>query len=102
MFIGSLQNDIAILKFYEDVNIMGMPSLQFAKSWETFYEGETAWIAGWGAGNPSKYLNSAEVSILNFDRCKRNWRDIKGPEWIVTNNMICAGQWAGGVDACEK
>ncbi|EDV28409.1 uncharacterized protein TRIADDRAFT_18710, partial [Trichoplax adhaerens] len=60
-------------------------------------------VAGWGntrvSGSVSypRYLRWAMVSILDTDKCNKSvaYRN------SITNNMLCAGKWEGGVDTCH-
>lgn len=62
--------------------------------------GKKCVVSGWGV---TKYRNSelsdklqqTEVTILNVDTCNNNY---KGG---IHRGMICAGEWAGGKDACQ-
>lgn len=60
-------------------------------------------VAGWGNtgmnGHISfpRYLRWAMVSILDSNKCNKTkaYRD------NITQNMLCAGRWEGGVDTCQ-
>lgn len=58
----------------------------------------TCVISGWGAihyrGPSSRYLKVANVTVFDLNRCKRVYG--KFPQ-----NVICAGKYEGGEDACQ-
>lgn len=59
--------------------------------------------SGWGltnvnALNPSSVLRSVDVRVVNSAICKLSYSRIRT---IITDQMICAGRWWGGKDACN-
>ncbi|KAI0227165.1 Enteropeptidase [Lamellibrachia satsuma] len=44
-------------------------------------------------------LKQAGVPLVSLDTCRR--RDWLGAEFIITDNMLCAGYEQGGVDTCQ-
>ncbi|KAK7113564.1 prostasin-like [Littorina saxatilis] len=58
-------------------------------------------VTGWGfsaeQNKTSDILKQAVVPIMDFEMCK----DLEGYDKWLTLNMLCAGYWNGGVDACR-
>ena len=44
-------------------------------------------------------LKQASVPLVSLDTCRR--RDWLGAEFVITDNMMCAGYEQGGVDTCQ-
>jgi len=78
--------------------------------------GKLCYIAGWGAqstdgSSASEVLNEAEVEILDSETCFHNiqtkLREVSPSHsnFVVPDSwhetMMCAGNWAGGVDSCQ-
>ncbi|XP_076874693.1 transmembrane protease serine 12 [Brachyhypopomus gauderio] len=61
----------------------------------------SCYISGWGStvldGNLVDTLREAEVNLIDTRRCnQRNWYNQH-----ISDNMVCAGKEAGGVDTCQ-
>nr|XP_020463957.1 tryptase-2-like [Monopterus albus] len=94
-------NDIALvklrkkIKFKENVQAVNLPTTE-----DTFGPSSECWIIGWGHvenGVPlqdPETLQQLKISIIPSKVCK-----VQYPE--LTSNMLCAGDMAGGKDACE-
>ena len=57
-------------------------------------------IAGWGdtlIKSSAKIIQEAEIRTFSTEKCK----SVYEKEFWYTNNMICAGKKAGGVDTCS-
>ncbi|XP_064904905.1 enteropeptidase [Columba livia] len=67
---------------------------------QQFLPGINCSIAGWGTitqgGPTSNVLQEAEVPLISNEKCQQLM-----PEYNITENMICAGHDAGGVDSCQ-
>ncbi|XP_065711316.1 enteropeptidase [Patagioenas fasciata] len=67
---------------------------------QQFLPGINCSIAGWGTithgGPTSNVLQEAEVPLISNEKCQELM-----PEYNITENMICAGHDAGGVDSCQ-
>ena len=66
---------------------------------DKFLGGKTLTVSGWGAlaegaGSPT-VLHSVDVPGMTNAQCRS---DYPGQ---ITNNMLCAGQPSGGIDACQ-
>lgn len=101
----SFDYDIAILKLSRSLQNL-IPTVGVVDQNEIFEIGTPIWIAGWGHIRESeywstyrtRYLHSAETKLLDFDKCNKN---LKGKGHPMTDRMICAGDFAGGVDTCQ-
>ncbi|XP_044038024.1 tryptase-2-like [Siniperca chuatsi] len=94
-------NDIALIKlkkkmkFSQNVAPVGLPSVD-----DTFGSSSECWITGWGSiGNgvplpDPETLQQLKIPIIPQSVCKDNY-----PE--LNSNMLCAGDMAGGKDACK-
>ncbi|XP_028254680.1 tryptase-2-like [Parambassis ranga] len=94
-------NDIALLhlkkklEFSKDVAPVSLPSADAA-----FDSSSECWITGWGQiGNgvplpDPETLQQLKVSIIPQADCASVYREL-------TSDMLCAGDMAGGKDACE-
>ncbi|NWH73721.1 ENTK Enteropeptidase, partial [Piaya cayana] len=67
---------------------------------QQFLPGINCSIAGWGdiiyGGPPSNILKEAVVPLISNEKCEQQM-----PEYIITENMICAGYDMGGIDTCK-
>jgi len=45
----------------------------------------------------SSVLKQGVVPVMDYDMC----RALDGYHDWLTHNMMCAGKWEGGVDACQ-
>ncbi|XP_078252926.1 transmembrane protease serine 9-like [Rhinoraja longicauda] len=93
-------NDIAVLElsspliFNDFIQPICLPP-----SSKVFPPGQRCTITGWGTlafeGSLATILQKAVVHIISSDKCKHVYKT------LITENMICAGIMAGGVDACQ-
>ena len=95
----TVDNDFALLKLETplvyDENIR--PACLPERSLEI---GEMGTILGWGktregVANGSDVLREAEVPIAPHNQCRRLYK-----EYLISDNMICAGYKRGRIDAC--
>lgn len=98
--VNSYDYDIAVILLDERVVYDDEQTCtDYAKNNETFELNSKALILGWGSteyrGIASNYLRKAEVLILDIKKCKENYGN------QITDRMICAGYWHGGVDSCQ-
>lgn len=67
---------------------------------QVFSPGRICSIAGWGTlayqGSTADVLQEADVPLLSNEKCQQQM-----PEYNITENMVCAGYEAGGVDSCQ-
>ncbi|KAI4579309.1 hypothetical protein MJG53_001183 [Ovis ammon polii x Ovis aries] len=67
---------------------------------QVFSPGRICSIAGWGTlayqGSTADILQEADVPLLSNEKCQQQM-----PEYNITENMVCAGYEAGGVDSCQ-
>jgi len=96
-------NDIAILKLRKSLqfNKYVQPAC-LPKEEYPYNAGENLIISGWGAlseggGSPS-ILNVAFVPLIKQEECQNAYRRYG---YEVTDDMVCAGFPAGGVDTCQ-
>ncbi|XP_059825263.1 transmembrane protease serine 11C-like [Hypanus sabinus] len=99
-FPVNFNNDFAVLElsspliFNDFIQPICLPS-----SSKIFHAGQKCRITGWGKlayqGSFATILQKAVVNIINDQRCKRIYKK------LVSENMICAGILAGGIDACQ-
>ena len=58
------------------------------------------WLAGCiypsPTGSTADVLQEADVPLLSNEKCQQQM-----PEYNITENMVCAGYEAGGVDSCQ-
>jgi len=89
-------NDIALLQLAhpsKQTPISGLAEPVKIVSFETM-----STVIGWGRtefnGEIPKQLQEVEVPLIDHDICQE-------AESGITENMICAGVWAGGKDSCQ-
>ncbi|XP_071954649.1 trypsin-like isoform X2 [Antedon mediterranea] len=95
-------NDIALMVLEEDVptdsDVINTACLDYSGN-RIFDPTSSCVITGWGktefGGNVAEILQEAEVPIVDQKDCI----DSYGSD--ITDNMICAGYLAGGVDTCQ-
>eukprot|EP00112_Aurelia_sp_Birch-Aquarium-sp1_P005325 Seg1602.6 transcript_id=Seg1602.6/GoldUCD/mRNA.D3Y31 product="Plasma kallikrein" protein_id=Seg1602.6/GoldUCD/D3Y31 len=102
---ASFDNDIALLKLAKPVSYnQAIKPVCLPKQGEAEKPGERCYITGWGRlterGAKAKILQEARLPIIAKDECKRAI-SVASPFSIYTDNMICAGYKAGGIDACQ-
>lgn len=94
-------SDIALIELSSPLHCTYCITIPLSKSVPK--SGEIGSIAGWGITNitsedPWPVLQVAEVPIVDFDTCDKNYLKINQP---LTSNMFCAGYLKkGGVDSC--
>ncbi|XP_051972501.1 transmembrane protease serine 2-like [Xyrauchen texanus] len=98
----SNNNDIALMKLKSPLMITSSvrpvclpnPGMYFSAPRECY-------ITGWGAlysGGPApETLQEAKIELIDSTTC--NSRPVYNGQ--ITDNMICAGKLAGGVDSCQ-
>ncbi|XP_071954676.1 transmembrane protease serine 11C-like [Antedon mediterranea] len=99
---GTSDNDIALMVLEEDVptdsDVINTACLDYSGN-RIFDPTSSCVITGWGTtefgGNVAEILQEAEVPIVDQNDCI----DSYGSD--ITDNMICAGYLAGGVDSCQ-
>jgi len=90
----TIDNDIALLEMTSEVT--GIPPLDI-------YKGDisniTGTVLGWGrmasSGGFSDQLREVSLPVVSFQTC------VNSTEYVVTENMFCAGYPEGGKDACD-
>ncbi|KAJ8042600.1 Transmembrane protease serine 11C [Holothuria leucospilota] len=96
-------NDIAMMILAEDQS--PSDTINFAcldlDSSKRFDSSSDCFITGWGAtswqGNVASQLQEANVPLVDSDTCNQSG----SYGGAITDNMLCAGFAAGGVDACQ-
>ena len=89
-----IDNDIALLEMTSDIE--GIPTLGI-------YTGDISNLSGmalgWGRissnGSFSDQLREVSLPVVSFQTC------VNSTQYIVTENMFCAGYQEGGKDACQ-
>jgi secreted trypsin-like serine protease len=93
-------NDVALLKLRDSVKGSTIETVSASDEEEVVKWGETARVTGWGVaddGFPSPQLKVVGVPLQSRNKCN-------GPasyDGRITQNMLCAGQDAGGSDSCQ-
>ncbi|KAF6213201.1 hypothetical protein GE061_010917 [Apolygus lucorum] len=105
----TLDNDIALLKLDEDVEIEDEFMPACLPPLKKSFAGETGIVTGWGVtaagklrgddirAHISPVLQELEVPIMSNEEC-RNSGYMKNQ---ITDNMLCAGFKEGGKDSCQ-
>ncbi|XP_070837890.1 tryptase-2-like [Chaetodon trifascialis] len=95
------ENDIALVKLKKKIKFSELVSpVSLASVDDTFSSSSECWITGWGnigTGVPlpdPETLQQLRISIVPQSACKAKY-----PE--LTADMLCAGDMAGGKDACS-
>ncbi|XP_034055547.1 prostasin-like [Gymnodraco acuticeps] len=93
-------NDMALLKLSSPVNFTDyIQPVCLASANSTFYTGDNNWVVGFGAtsfGGPNAdTLQEVRVPIVGNNECTCAYP-------YLTDNMICAGLRAGGIDSCQR
>ncbi|XP_069792284.1 transmembrane protease serine 11C-like [Narcine bancroftii] len=96
----NFNNDIAVLELSSPLIFNGfIQPICLPSSSKNFLPGQRCTITGWGTlafqGSLAMILQKATVNIINNQRCKRIYKK------LISDNMLCAGILAGGVDACQ-
>ena len=62
-------------------------------------------VSGWGTlsygGSQPAYLKEADVPFFDHAECNQIYENHTDYDNIITDNMICAGLDAGGIDSCQ-
>jgi len=89
-----VDNDIALLELQSEIT--GIPPLDIFSGDISTYTGT---VLGWGAishnGIYSDQLREVSLPVVSFQTC------VESTDYIVTENMFCAGYPEGGKDACH-
>lgn len=96
---ASLDFDFAMLKL--EAPLENFEPVAYADgAWE-FSPGDVATVTGWGAiiegGQGSEDLLGAQVPLVATRTCNRS----ESYNGQITENMLCAGDRDGGIDACQ-
>ncbi|XP_011210074.3 trypsin-1-like [Bactrocera dorsalis] len=97
----NLDNDIALLRFTEPVELRDpLRPVCLAEAGNT-YDGELAVVTGWGAvkegGFIADRLQEVQVPVMSQETCRKS----KYGSDRITDNMLCAGYPEGGKDSCQ-
>ncbi|CAK9301690.1 unnamed protein product [Gordionus sp. m RMFG-2023] len=94
-------NDIAIVKLNESLKFTeNITNAVLPKYNENLTPGTYCCVAGWGDTNDGGDQNNLnEICIPTWNRIKCNMKQFHNSK--ISPNMICAGEEAGGVDACQ-
>ncbi|MCZ2127321.1 MAG: trypsin-like serine protease [Anaerolineales bacterium] len=103
---ATFNSDIALLKLSSSVTLGGSgatktSTISIATPAIGDLTGKYSFITGWGKIYPNQniydpYLNGAIVPIISNQACSAKYGAGK-----ITDNMLCAGYKAGGVDSCQ-
>lgn len=97
---GTYNNDIALLKLDQDINLAGIIRPVCLPTVGRSFTGYNGIAVGWGAtqehGQVTSKLREVEVPILSNIACRRTGYGTK-----ITDNMLCAGFLQGGKDSCQ-
>jgi len=98
------ENDICLLKLSTPVNFTDyIQPICLASADSTFHTGINSWVTGWGTTVPNDsssqpdILQEVTLQILGNNECQCNHRH----SFVITENMLCAGVRAGGMDSCQ-
>jgi len=98
--------DVALLKLDKPAELMPHVSpICLPDPGEHTYDGETAFVSGWGATDSDKnsrpkVLQAVDVITINSTDCE-NWHRNAGIRVTIYEEMMCAGHREGGRDACQ-
>lgn len=92
--------DLALLKLEQPLEV---PFVQMIGTYDNFLEqpGRLATVVGWGRTTDaarSNVLRQVEVPLVSGEPCAAAYRRFN---YLVTDNMLCAGFAEGGKDACN-
>lgn len=97
--------DYLLFQLAETVSDVPVLSLATEADMRKIAEGDSLRVIGWGDIDPDDsvatypdVLQEADVTLMNHETCQDNYAEI-GDE--VTDDMICAGVLAGGLDSCQ-
>jgi len=121
--VHTTYHDMALLKLSrypmdEDQGNMNLNVAPICLPWgEKISEkvvGKQAYVVGWGAtefaGDFSPILQEGHVTIFNSSFCDEKYKkgdqtegeyEKRYPDGIKEKNLLCAGAWKGGIDACN-
>ncbi|XP_062393536.1 acrosin-like [Sardina pilchardus] len=101
----TFDNDIALLHLSAPVTFTDyIRAVCLAASGSVVLNGTDSWVTGWGntaVGVPlpsPKTLKEVEVPVVENTPCHSLYEAVP---FTVTDNMMCAGEPAGGRDSCE-
>uniref|UniRef100_A0A182QQ34 Peptidase S1 domain-containing protein n=1 Tax=Anopheles farauti TaxID=69004 RepID=A0A182QQ34_9DIPT len=98
--LDTFNNDIALAKLQQPVDIGGSFIAICLPVSGRSYTGHNGTVVGWGKlsnGSLSQGLQKAVVPIMSNVQCRKsNYRASR-----ITDNMLCAGYAEGGRDACQ-
>ncbi|XP_062393878.1 mucin-2-like isoform X2 [Sardina pilchardus] len=101
----TFDNDIALLHLNAPVTFTDyIRPVCLAANGSVFLNGTDSWVTGWGNtadGVPlpsPKTLKEVEVPVVENTQCQSLYQVVP---FTVTDNMMCAGDPAGGRDSCE-
>jgi secreted trypsin-like serine protease len=99
-------NDIALLKLAEAAPAVLVPAIPATADLDLSLaaNGKKVTAIGWGAtrqgGAATPRLMQVEVTVQPRATCASNYQAVV-PTATITDNMLCAGQPAGGRDSCQ-
>ncbi|KAM4628417.1 transmembrane protease serine 2-like [Polymixia lowei] len=100
----TLKNDIALMKLSNPLDITASRDIGpvcLPNTGLNITVPQKCWISGFGSkvneGSASPYLMEAEVSLIDSAACNSSI----SYNGRITQDMICAGEMEGGVDACQ-
>ncbi|KAM9299263.1 mannan-binding lectin serine protease 2 [Gastrophryne carolinensis] len=108
----TFRNDIALIKLKEkvpiDENILAicLPTKDDRfRVTEAEEDNHSGLVSGWGLTERqvlSRNLRYTQVNIINREKCEANYNQnsTAKKQYMVTENMICAGYEKGGKDSC--
>ncbi|XP_055913727.1 uncharacterized protein LOC129947251 [Eupeodes corollae] len=108
-YAGTLDNDLAVLKFDQPIDFTKNPHISPACLPEKFsdFTGARCWTTGWGKdafGDHGKYQNilkEVDVPILGQQQCQNQLRQTRlGYNYKLNPGFVCAGG-EEGKDACK-
>ncbi|KAK4292594.1 hypothetical protein Pmani_034654 [Petrolisthes manimaculis] len=101
-FFG-VDNDIALLKLSESLSFdnKAVRPVCLPRNSNDTYEGATATAAGWGLTSEDAMDQPAILMEVNVTILEPDCRGIRINGFDITENMICAGEDEGGLDACD-
>jgi secreted trypsin-like serine protease len=102
---GNQDNDLALIELLSPLplgqNIAALPLLSAAAEDTALKKGAPLVVTGWGAtvqgGSTVRDLRYVEIPFVERTECNRPL----AYDGAVTDNMICAGAMAGGMDSCQ-
>ncbi len=99
-----MDNDIALIFLSEASSYATIPTIS-PEQMDTIFAGEPMTVAGWGNMEPNSWnqpneLQQVTVEHIDSSVCDQAFAPDYG-EGVITENMLCAGTFAGGQDACH-